>query len=200
MMFGTMRIGLVSFMQDENRQQINQLKQNLVPLSTGLLKSFSDQEIELLTKKLEQMIKREYPKKETDVTLMQERMKHNFQFCVTRVGGGMSREIDQLEKDQSLEAEYQVLRDIFDRYFHTSTTSCYSDFIGRSLEEILDDFKRLNHHQIPFDLKYTTLKKKMRKKMTQSLEPFVKTTRDTVSKQFFHKISIGKKYIRQKRG
>ena len=57
-MFGTMRIGLVSFMQDENRQQINQLKQNLVPLSTGLLKSFSDQEIELLTKKLEQMIKR----------------------------------------------------------------------------------------------------------------------------------------------
>lgn len=187
-------------MQEENRQQINQLKQNLVPISTGLLKSFSDQEIELLTKKLEQMITREYPKKETDATLMQDRMKHNFQFCVTRVGGGMRREIDQIEEEQSLEEEYQALRDIFDRYFHTSTTSCYSDFIGRSLEEILDDFKRLNHHQIPFDLKYTTLKKKMRKKMTQSLEPFVKTTRDTVSKQFFHKISIGKKYIRKKRG
>ena len=98
-MFGTMRIGLVSFMQDENSQQINQLKQNLVPLSTGLLKSFSDQEIELLTKKLEQMIKREYSKKETDATLMQDRMKHNFRFCVTRVGGGMRREIDQMEED-----------------------------------------------------------------------------------------------------
>lgn len=200
MMFGTMRIGLVSFMQDENRQQINQLKQNLVPLSTGLLKSFSDQEIELLTKKLEQMIKREYPKKETDATLMQDRMKRNFRFCVTRVGGGMRREIDQMEEDQTIEEEYQALRDIFDRYFHTSTTSCYEDFIGRSLEDILDDFKRLNHQQIPFDLKYTTLKKKMRKKMNQSLDPFVKPTRDTVSKQFFHKISIGKKYIRKQRG
>lgn len=200
MIFGTIKIGLVSFMHDENRQQINQLKQNLVPLSTGLLKSFSNQEIELLTQKLEQMIKREYPKKVTDVTLMQNRMKHNFQFCVTRVGGGMRREIDQMEEELTVEEEYQVLLDIFERHFHTSTTSCYGDFIGRSLEEILEDFKRLNHQQIPFDLKYTTLKKKMRKKMSQSLEPFVKTTRDTVSKQFFHKISIGKKYIRKQRG
>lgn len=168
--------------EQEVKQQVEQLRQNIVSISTDLLRTLSSQEIVMLSKKMTSIFLKCGANNVLEIK-NEQIMKQHFQTCITRVGAEMNQELRMSEEKENVRESFVELITIFNKYFQIDQTTCYQDFIGRSIEDILTGVT------IGFEA-LLELKTNMRSTLEQDLKKIVSSTRKLVQTQFINKISI----------